>query len=97
MKNLFIFSYMLYRYKNNFMIIRILFLFFCAISSSVIMEQDIIVKNDGSIIQVYNLEESNNSYYYSLEQSSDSDIFKINKREEFSIKKNGANSKTHFS
>ena len=78
------------------MIIRILFLFLCAIFSNVIMGQDIIVKKDGSIIQVYNLEESNNSYYYSLEQSSDAAILKIHKSEVFSVKKNGVNSKTYF-
>ncbi len=49
--------------------------------------QDIIVKKDGTILNVYHLEESSNSYFYSLDPSSDANVIKINKEDVFSIKK----------
>lgn len=59
--------------------------------TSSLMAQDIIVKKDGTILNVYNLEESASSYFYSLEPSKSSSILKIEKEEVFSIKKaNGA-------
>lgn len=51
--------------------------------------QDIIAKKDGTIIQVYNLEESNNFYFYSLEPSEKATTYKIKKGDVFSVKKNG--------
>ena len=52
--------------------------------------QDIIVKKDGTILNnVYNLEESDNYYFYTLESSEDAAIQKINKNEVFSVKKDG--------
>ena len=55
--------------------------------ASVAMAQDIIVKKDGSILNVYNLEESATSYFYTLEPSSEASVLKINKDDVFSIKK----------
>lgn len=55
--------------------------------TSYLMAQDIIVKKDGSILTVYNLEESNTSYFYSLEPSKDAPTQKIAKSEVFSVKK----------
>ena len=49
--------------------------------------QDIIVKKDGTILNVYNLEESSNSYFYTLEATSGANVLKINKDDVFSIKK----------
>ena len=49
--------------------------------------QDIIVKKDGTILNVYNLEESENFYFYTLESSEDATIQKINKNDVFSVKK----------
>lgn len=55
--------------------------------------QDILVKKDGSIMTVYNLEESDNSYFYTLESSPEAKIEKINKTDVFSVKKDdGENS-----
>lgn len=51
--------------------------------------QDIIVKRDGTILNVYNLEESDNYYFYTLESSEDAAIQKINKNDVFSVKKDG--------
>ena len=53
------------------------------------MAQDIIVKKDGTILKVYNLEESDISYFYTLESLEDAAIQKINKNDVFSVKKNG--------
>ncbi len=55
--------------------------------ASVAMAQDIIVKKDGSILNVYNLEESATSYFYTLEPSSGASVLKINKDDVFSVKK----------
>ena len=55
--------------------------------ASVAMAQDIIVKKDGSILNVYNLEESATSYFYTLEPSSEASVLKINKDDVFSVKK----------
>lgn len=52
-----------------------------------IMAQDILVKKDGSILNVYNLEESSNSYFYTLEPSSEATVQKIGKADIFSVKK----------
>ena len=51
------------------------------------MAQDIIVKKDGTILKVYNLEESDISYFYTLESLEDAAIQKINKNDVFSVKK----------
>lgn len=64
----------------------ILFTFLFAFAHSAIA-QDILVKKDGSILNVYNLEESSNSYFYTLEPSSDATVQKIGKDDVFSIKK----------
>lgn len=72
--------------KTLLSLIAILFTFGCA------MAQDVIVMKDGTILNVYNLEEGPNSYFYTLEPSSDAATQKINKSEVFSIKKNGATS-----
>lgn len=68
---------------------RKLFLIFILSSfvTSYLKAQDIIVKQDGNILTVYNLEESNTSYFYSLEPSKDAPIHKIEKSEVFSVKK----------
>ena len=55
--------------------------------TSYLMAQDITVKKDGSILTVYNLEESNTSYFYSLEPSKDAPTQKLAKSEVFSVKK----------
>ena len=57
------------------------------IAVNVAMAQDILVKKDGSILNVYNLEESNSSYFYTLEPSHESTVQKIGKDDVFSIKK----------
>ena len=49
--------------------------------------QDILVKKDGTILKVYNLEESSNSYFYTLEPSSDAALTKISKEDVFSVKR----------
>ena len=54
--------------------------------------QDVIVKKDGTILNVYNLEEGPSSYFYTLEPSTDAATQKISKSEVFSIKKNGGTS-----
>lgn len=55
--------------------------------TKVAMAQDIIVKTDGTIMSVYNLEESDASYYYSLEPSEVTAVQKISKSEVFSVKR----------
>ena len=69
-----------------FSLIAILFAFCYA------MAQDVIVKKDGTILNVYNLEEGPSSYFYTLEPSTDAATQKISKSEVFSIKKNGGTS-----
>ena len=54
--------------------------------------QDIIVKKDGTILNVYNLEEGPNSYFYTLELSSDAATQKVSKSDVFSVKINGTTS-----
>lgn len=49
--------------------------------------QDIIVKKDGTILNVYNLEESNHSFFYTLDLTPNAKIMKINKEDVFSVKK----------
>ena len=56
------------------------------------MAQDIIVKKDGTILNVYNLEESDNYYFFTLEPSADAATQKISKVDVFSAKKNGESS-----
>lgn len=55
--------------------------------TSYLMAQDIIVKKDGTILTVYNLEESSTSYFYTLESSKDAPTQKISKNDVLSIKK----------
>ena len=55
---------------------------------TILLGQDIIVKKNGTILNVYNLEESSSSYYYSLKPNSE--ILKINKVDVFSIKKHSS-------
>lgn len=62
-------------------------LFMCCVLPTQIHAQDIIVKKDGTILNVYNLEESSSSYYYTIEPSSGSAVEKIAKDDVFSIKK----------
>lgn len=57
------------------------------------MAQDVIVKKDGTIMNVYNLEESDNYYFFTLEPSADAATQKIGKGDVFSVKKNGESSK----
>lgn len=52
-----------------------------------VLAQDILVKKDGSILNVYNLEESNSSYFYTLELSADAATQKISKDDVFTIRK----------
>ena len=59
---------------------------------SYVMAQDVIVKKDGTILNVYNLEEGPTSYFYTLEPSADAATQKISKSDVFSIKKNGETS-----
>lgn len=49
--------------------------------------QDILVKKDGTVLQVYNLDEGGSFYIYTLEPSADASIVKISKDEVFTIKK----------
>ena len=53
-----------------------------------VMAQDVLVKKDGTIITIYNLEEGNKTFFYTLEPSKDSKIYRINKEDVFSVKKN---------
>ena len=66
---------------RNLLIVMMLFV------ANLVMAQDIIVKKDGSILNVYNLEESSTSFFYTLEPSSEAAVLKINKDEVFSFKK----------
>ena len=59
-------------------------------ASMTVFAQDILVKKDGDILKVYNLEEGNSVYYYSLSSEKDAPTFKINKEEVFSVKKSEA-------
>lgn len=52
-----------------------------------VLAQDILVKKDGTVLQVYNLDEGGSFYIYTLEPSTDANIVKINKDEVFTIKK----------
>ena len=66
----------------------LLFLTVFLLTLSYANAQDIIVKKDGTILNVYNLEESDNFYFYTMEPSEDAAIQKINKNHVFSAKKN---------
>jgi len=68
-------------------------LLICSILPTQLHAQDIIVKKDGTILNVYNVEESSSSYYYTLEPSSGSAVEKIPKEDVFSVKINGITSK----
>ncbi len=54
------------------------------------MSQDIIVKKDGSVIKVYNLEEGKEVFYYTLDPSSEAQVLKIKKSEVFTTQKSDA-------
>ena len=73
--------------KRLLFLLTAILLAFCYASA-----QDIIVKKDGTILNVYNLEESDNFYFYTLESSEDAAIQKINKNDVFSVKKGGEKS-----
>ena len=73
--------------KRLLLLLTAILLAFCYASA-----QDIIVKKDGTILNVYNLEESDNFYFYTLESSEDAAIQKINKNDVFSVKKGGEKS-----
>ena len=60
-----------------------------------LMAQDILVKKDGTILTVYNLEESATSYFYTLEPSKDAPTQKISKDDVFSIKKSDGTTVTN--
>ena len=49
--------------------------------------QDIVVMKDGTILNVYNLEESSTSYYFSSDSLSNAIVKKVNKADVFSVKK----------
>ena len=66
----------------------LLFLTVFLLTLSYANAQDIIVKKDGTILNVYNLEESDNFYFYTMEPLEDAAIQKINKNHVFSAKKN---------
>ncbi len=70
--------------KNKLMAL----LFFVANS---VIAQDVIVNKDGTILEVYNMEESTNSIFYTLEPSKEAHIFKISKDEVFSVKRKDEN------
>lgn len=55
--------------------------------ASVAMAQDVIVLKDGSILNVYNLEESETSYFYTMSPAEGATTLKINKSDVFSVKK----------
>lgn len=55
-------------------------------ATSFAMSQDIIVKKDGSIINVYNLDEGKDVYYYTLQPSADAPLQKIKKSEIFTTR-----------
>lgn len=61
-------------------------LLICSILPTQLHAQDIIVKKDGTILNVYNVEESSSSYFYTLEPSSGSAVEKIAKEDVFSVK-----------
>lgn len=54
---------------------------------NVAMAQDVIVKKDGTILNVYNLEEGSTSFFYTLEPSADAAPQRISKADVFSTKK----------
>ena len=58
-------------------------------AANLVMAQDIIVKKDGSTLNVYNLEESSTSFFYTLEPSAEASVLKISRDEVFSFKKQG--------
>lgn len=68
-----------------------------SLAFSYAMAQDIIVKKDGTILNVYNLEESDNYYFFTLEPSADAATQKISKVDVFSAKKNGESSQPQTS
>lgn len=72
-------------------------LFVVLLSATLAMAQDIIVKKDGAILNVYHLEEGSNVYYYSLESGDDAQTFKINKDDVFSVKKSTEQAKAQAS
>ena len=66
---------------------KVIFIVLCLFVSVHLQAQDILVKKDGTILKVYNLEESSNSYFYTLEPSSDAALTKISKEDVFSVKR----------
>lgn len=64
---------------------------FFILVANLVFAQDIIVKKDGRIIEVYNMEEGSSSIFYSLEPSTEATIFKISKDDVFSVKKKDEN------
>lgn len=67
--------------------LKICYLIFLLYTVNSATAQDIIVKKDGTILEVYNMEESPNSIFYSLEPSEDATMLKISKDDVFSVKK----------
>lgn len=57
-----------------------------AVATAWAITQDIIVKKDGSVLNVYNLEEGKEVFYYTLEPSPNAQVLKINKSEVFTTK-----------
>ena len=58
--------------------------------ASVAMAQDVIVLKDGSILNVYNLEESETSYFYTMSPAEGATTLKINKSDVFSVNHAGS-------
>lgn len=71
----------------------IAFLVFCLYAENT-QAQDIIVKTDGTILNVFNVEESENSFFFTLESTSDAAIYKISKKDVFSFKKKDGTTNT---
>ena len=68
--------------------------FWLLLMTSTANAQDVLVKKDGTILNVYNLEEGSNVYYYSTDATPDAPTLKISKEEVFSVKRNGTDVQT---
>ena len=70
-----------------------IFLYFVFFTTQALFSQDIIVKKNGEVLSVYNMDESSNWIYYTIETSPNSQTYKIKKDEIFTIRKEGVSQK----
>lgn len=66
-----------------------IFLYLVFFTTQALFSQDIIVKKNGEVLSVYNIDESSNWIYYTTETNPNSQTFKIKKDEIFTIRKEG--------